>query len=245
MNKDRLQTAALIAAAMIIGGAATYFMLGKRETVVAVPAAPAKVNQQPTSTIAQFTTSHDEELDAALADARAQRAAGTLKPLATTPDEFARALGGLNFRLHDFTTRYDEPPAADDAEFPAYSEELKSLTVTLANLLSDEALMDKITDDNPKLLARHQSRLVAGALALDEATADKVEAIILASYEKSLPADAPDRELTDAEAAELEKKFTALTDEIEQAIRPLLTPEQIARLDSMGRDQVLFGLEQE
>ncbi len=242
MNRDRLQIAALIAAAMIIGGGATFFMLGSKSSVVTTS---VQTSQQPTSTIAQFTTSHDEELEAALADARAKRAAGTLKPLATTPDEFARALGELNFRLHDFSTRHSEPPAADDAAFPAYSDELKLLTATLANLLSDEALMEKITDENPKLLAHHQARLVAGALALDELTTAKVESIILTSYEKSLPAESEGRELTDAEAAELEKKFIALTDEIEQAIRPLLTPEQIARLDSMGRDQVLFGLEQE
>jgi hypothetical protein len=246
MNSEKLQTAALVAAAMIIGGGAAFFMMEKRGTTIVTPA-PAKVSaeQSKPSAIARFTSSHDDELEAALAEARSQRAAGTLKALATTADEFARTLGEINFRLHDFSIRYAEVPDANDPAFTAYSNELKSLTSDLANLLSDDSLMEKMDADDPKSLAHHQSLLAAGALSLDSATAASIEAIIFAAYEKSLPPAAVGRELTEAEAAEFDAKFDALTNEIENSIRPLLNAEQLARLDSMGPDQVLFGLEQE
>ena len=246
MNSDKLQTAALVAAAMLLGGGAAFVMIEKRESQTVIPA-PAKVaaEQPEPSAIARFTSSHDDELEAALADARKQRAAGTLTALATTADEFARSLGEINFRLHDFSVRYEEIPDASAPTFAAYSDELKSLTSDLANLLSDDSLMEKMDADDPKSLAHHQSLLAAGALALDTSTAAKIETIIFAAYEKSLPPDTTGRELTENETAEFDAKFDALTEEIEKSIRPLLTAEQTARLDSMGPDQVLFGLEQE
>ncbi|MEK0451929.1 MAG: hypothetical protein RL088_4197 [Verrucomicrobiota bacterium] len=246
MNSDKLQTAALVAAAMLLGGGAAFLMLEKRESKTSIPA-PAKIAAEQTepSAISRFTSSHDDELEAALADARSHRTAGTLKALATTADEFARALGEINFRLHDFSVRYEEVPDSSAPTFAAYSDELKSLTADLANLLSDDSLMEKMDADDPKSLAHHQSLMAAGALSLDTATAAKIEAIIFAAYEKSLPPEANGRELTAEEAAEFDAKFDALTDEIEKSIRPLLNAEQTARLDSMGPDQVLFGLEQE
>lgn len=246
MNSEKLQTAALVAAAMLIGGGAVFLMMERRESRIVTPApATATAGKPDPSAIARFASSHDDELEAALAQARNQRAAGTLKALATTADGFARTLGEINFRLHDFSIRYAAVPDTNDPSFAAYSNELKSLTADLANLLSDDSLMDKMDADDPKSLAHHQSLLAAGALALDDATAARIESIIFAAYEKSLPPAAAGRELTDAEAAEFDAKFDTLTDEIEISIRPLLNAEQLARLDSMGPDQVLFGLEQE
>ena len=49
-------------------------------------------------------------------------------------------------------------------------------------------------------------------------------------------------EFTPEEEAEFDKKFDALTAEIEAQIRPLLTPAQLQRLEALGPEQVLFGL---
>jgi hypothetical protein len=254
MSTGYIQTSAVVAAAMIVGGAATYFFVGKSSVTVttlttsaAVPPppliaeiAPAKVPEK--TPVEQFTVKFDTELDAAIAAAKAERVSGNLKPLAKNTDEFARALGAINFRLHDFGERFEEPPASDDTEFSAYSRELKQLTIDLANLLSDEALMDQIEDGDIKALAHHQALMAAGALALDDATAAKVESIIAGAYEKALPADLGDREMTAEEEAAFDEKFDSLTATIEAEIRPLLSPEQTKRLEALGPEQVLFGL---
>jgi hypothetical protein len=152
MKSEQLQTAALVAVAMLLGAGAMYFF-GKSEKQsipVAAIAAPAVIAPAPEkSPVAQFSMQFDSELDAAVSAAKAERAAGTLKALATTPDEFARALGKINFRLHDFTARYEQPPATDDTAFTEYSTELKQLTADLANLLSDESLMAQVEDGDP------------------------------------------------------------------------------------------------
>lgn len=249
MKSEQIQTAALVAVAMLLGGGATYFFLGKSERQVTTLAAVAPPQVQPApapvpekSPVAQFSMQFDSELDVAVAAAKAARAAGTFKALATTSDEFARALGRVNFRLHDFGARYEEPPAPEDTAFAKYSAELKQLTTDLANLLSDESLMSEVEDGKPQALAHHQALMAGGALELDEAVTAKIEAIIAAANAKALPEGLGDREMTPEEEAEFDKKFDALTADIEAQIRPLLTPAQIKRLDELGAEQVLFGL---
>lgn len=250
MKSAHLQTAALVAVAMIFGGGATYFFVGKSKkqvTTLASIAAPPSVPLTPApepeqSPIAQFSTQFDGELDAAIAAARAARAAGTYKPLAKTPDEFAHALGKINFRLHEFSARYDEPPGTEDTAFTKYSAELKQLTDDLANLLSDDSLMTQIEDSDPQSLAHHQALLASGALDLDAATTAKIEAIIASANAKALPEGLGDREMTPEEEAEFDKRFDAMTADIEAQIRPLLSAGQLKRLDELGAEQVLFGL---
>ena len=246
MNSAPLQTAALIAVSMLLGaGAFYYFGKTEQQPVAKNTAADAPPPVPEKTPVAQFSIQFDAELESAVAAAKAARAAGTHKALATTPDEFARALGRLNFRLHDFTARYEELPGIEDTVFTRYSDEMKQLTGDLANLLSDDALMAELEDGDPKALAHHQALMAAGALELDDAVTVKIEAIIAAANAKALPEGIGDRELTPAEEAEFDKKFDTLTAEIEAQIRPLLTAGQLKRLDALGPDQVLFGLSAE
>ncbi len=242
MKTEKFQTAVVVIAAMLIGSGMTYYLVNK--TAQPVAANPPAVESPPKeqSAVRRFADENDSALDAAIDAAKAQRAAGTFKAIASTPDEFARALGGINFRLSDFSARFEETPASDAPDYAAYVAELNQLTLDLANLLSDEALMDTLDDTTPKALAHHQSLLTAGALALDDALASKIEVIITAAAEKALPPDIGDRPMTAAEEADFDKKFEAMTGEIREKLIPLLTVEQAKRLDAMGLEQVLFGL---
>ena len=249
MKTEQLQTSALVAVAMLIGGGFTFYVTSRNQsTPSSAVSQPAAAREEATRTkpdpsaVTQFSIQHDTELDAAMAIAKSQRADGTLKPLATTPDEFARALGAINYRLYDFSVRFEDAPDEAAPGYAAYLAELRKLTDDLANLLSDEALVDSLEDTDPKMLAHHQSLLASGALDLDAATTGKMEALINAAFEKALPAGIGDRAMTEAEESDFGKKFEAMTDELDQQIRPLLTPEQIARLEALGPDQVLFGL---
>ena len=200
---------------------------------------PQKAPRSPVEALEATAQQFDFDLTAATAAAKAARAAGTLKPLASTPDEFARALGGVNFRMVDFALRFEEPPVANTAAFAAYNDELKQLTDDLANLLSDDSFIE--TEDTQKSLAHHQALMASGALGLDEAATTKLEALIAAAYEKTFPT-LGDRALTEAEKADFDKAFDAMTADLEQQIRPLLSPTQTSRLDVLGLEQVLFGL---
>lgn len=242
MRTEKFQTAGVVIAAMLIGSGMTYYLVNRPvQTVAAIPP-PVESPRKEQSAVRRFSDENDSALDAAISVAKEQRAAGKFKAMASNPDEFARALGGINFRLSDFSSRFEETPASDAPEYKAYAAELSQLTLDLANLLSDEALIESLDDSTPKALARHQSLLTAGALALDDAVTSKVEAIIAAAAEKALPADIGDRVMTAAEEAEFDKKFEAMTAEIREKIIPLLTVEQARRLDAMGLEQVLFGL---
>lgn len=242
MKTEKFQTAVVVIAAMLIGSGMTYYLVSRPvQQVVAIPP-PAESPRKEQSAVRRFADENDSALDAAIDAAKAQRAAGTLKAIAGTPDEFARALGGINFRLSDFSARFEETPASDAPEYKAYAAELNQLTLDLANLLSDDALIESLDDSTSKALAHHQSLLTAGALALDDVVTSKVEAIIAAAAEKALPSDIGDRAMTAAEEAEFDKKFEAMTVEIREKIIPLLTVEQAKRLDAMGLEQVLFGL---
>jgi hypothetical protein len=209
-----------------------------------VPVVQPEPAPSPQSAISAFSFENDEALEAAVADAKAKRAAGNFKALASTPDEFARELGKLNFRLVDFTARFEEIPAPEDTGYTAYKDELDKLTTDLANLFSDDSLAEKSDEENTAQLAHHQALLAAGGLALSDDTTAKVEELLKTAYAKILPPDQQQRALTPEEEAEFGKKFDAMTGELEQQLRPLLSPEQIKRLELLGIDQVFFGLEE-
>lgn len=239
MNSDHWKTVIVAFVAMLVGGIVMFFF-GKtsKETIHAI-SPPAAVQPAEKTAQQQFAEQFDIDLELAIAAAKTARAAGTLKPMATTPDEFARALGGINFRMADFTARFNEPPAAAAPEFAAYNTELQQLTADLSNLLCDDSLFEKAETETTKSLAHYEALMAGGALDLDAATTAKVEALIATAYEKNLPTKAPANE---AELAEFDKAFDAIMAELEPKIRELLTPEQLKRLEAIGLDQALFGL---
>ena len=239
MNSAHWKTAIVAFVAMIIGGIVMFIFAKTSKETVSWTSAPAEVQPAEKSAPQQFAEQFDVDLAAAIAAAKSARAAGALKPLATTPDEFARALGGINFRMTDFTARFDEPPAAAAPEFAAYSSELQQLTADLSNLLCDDSLFENADTETTKSLAHYEALMASGALDLDAVTTARVEALISIAYEKSLPTKAPTNE---AELAEFDKAFDAITADLEPKIRALLTPEQLKRLEAIGLDQALFGL---
>lgn len=241
MNSDRIQTAFIVITAMLVGGIATFFFTKTNSPPTAATTVPAENQPAEKSSPMQFADHYNVDLEAAIAAAKAARTTGTLKPLATTPDEFARQLGVINFRMADFSTRFENPPEANAPEFATYNSELQQLTQDLSNLLSDESLFDKADIETPKSLAHYEALMAGGALDLDAETTAKIETLIATAYEKSLPTPAAST-LSESEMAAFDKAFDAITAELEPKIRELLKPEQIKRLDAIGLDQALFGL---
>lgn len=251
LKSDQFQTAAIVIAAMLAGGAATYFALrpGAGSGFSAVDSAQQKRDAvskiQPPSAGGKFLAGSpvlsDASLNEAIQAAKAARAAGILKPVATTPEQFARGLGAINYRLHVFAERFPEPPAEGSDGRAGYWKELDQLTRDLANLLSDEAALAEVGDETPAKLAHHQAWLAAGSLDLDEATTVKVEEILAKGYASISPAADADP-LTPAQEAELEAKLDEMTREAARQITALLNAAQKQRFDALGAEQVLFGL---
>ncbi len=253
MKSEQLQTAGLVAAAMVLGAVLTFFLVRQRppepgpaetkrssgEAVSTITPPPGKLETQ---MLKQNEALDDGMFEAALSRARGARANGTLKPLATTPDEFARALGSLNFRIHDYSVRYATPPPDGSPQEAAAQREMDQLLDELANLLSDDALLAKLDESTPAELARSQSCLAAGALGLDAPTTAKVADIITKTYAEALPPEMVGKQLTPEQDAEFDKKLEALNEKMVAQILELLTPDQRARFDALGADQVLFGL---
>jgi hypothetical protein len=252
MKSEQIQTAAIVVAAMVLGGVLTFFLLRQNQPAppVTVPKPPAeavsRITPPPGKLEAQVLRQNealdDGMFDAAMARARAARQAGTLKPLATTPEEFARVLGALNFRIHDYTVRYATPPPDGSPQEAAAQKEMDQLLAELANLLSDDALLAKLDESTPAELARSQACLAAGALDLDAATTAKVQDIITKTYAEALPPDLAGKTLTPEQDAAFDQKLEALNEKMVSQILELLTPDQRARFDALGADQVLFGL---
>ncbi len=252
MKSEQLQTAGIVIAAMLLGSGLTYFMVRDR----AVPPAPraADVPREATTSITpppgriesqlrlQNEAIDDAMFDAAVSRARDARKAGTLKPLATTTDEFATALGALNYRIHDYSVRYTPAPVDGSPQAAAAEREMQKLVEDLANLFSDDTLLAKVDDSNPADLARAQSHLAEGALGLDAATTAKVGAIIAKCYAEALPAELAGKQLTPEQEAEFDRKLEATNEQMIAQILELLTPEQKIRFEALGADQVLFGL---
>jgi hypothetical protein len=184
----------------------------------------------------------DAMFETAVSRAREARKAGTLQPLATTPEEFAAALGRLNFRIHEYSERYSTPPPDGSPQAAAAQRELEQLMEELANLFSDDALLAKLDESSPGELARSQSHLAAGALGLDAATTGKVGEIITKTYAEALPPELAGKQLTPEQEAEFDRKLESLNEKMIGQILELLTPEQRARFEALGADQVLFGL---
>ncbi len=252
MKSDQLQTAGIVAAAMVLGGVMTYFVFRSQapapipsegkpraEAVSTITPPPGKLESQLRK---QNETLDDAQYEAAVSRARAARAAGTLKPLATTPEEFARVLGSLNYRIYEYSERYATPPADGSPQAAVAQKEMDQLIDELANLLSDDALLAKLDESTPAQLARAQSFLAAGALGLDAATTTKVEEVIAKTYAEALPPELVGKQLTPEQDAEFDKKLEALQEKMVTEILTFLTPEQRTRFDALGADQVLFGL---
>lgn len=253
MKSEQLQTAGIVIAAMVIGGVLTFFAL--RQSPPAPGPTPAP--QAPTEAVSRITPPpgklesqllqqndvlDDGMFEAALSRARAARANGTLKPLATTPEQFARVLGALNFRIHDYSVRYATPPPDGSPQEATAQKEMDQLLDELANLLSDDALLAKLDESTPAELARSQANLAAGALGLDDATMAKVQDIITKTYAEALPPELVGKQLTPEQDAAFDKKLEELNEKMVGQILDLLTPDQRARFDALGADQVLFGL---
>jgi hypothetical protein len=252
MKSEQLQMAAVVIAAMLVGSALTWFLVHEKPAAPVIPPAtprgeavtsitppPGKLETQ---LLRQNEAIDDARFEAALSRARAARKAGTLKPLATTPEEFAHVLGALNFRIHDYALRYAIPPADGSPQAVTAEREEGQLLDELANLLSDDALQEKLDESSPAELARFQSHLAAGTLALDEPTRAKVADILTKTYAEIVPPDLAGKTLTAEQEAEFDKKLEAVNDKMIAQILELLTPDQRTRFESLGADQVLFGL---
>lgn len=237
---------------MMLGSGLTYFLLRDRtkapvpaesalpsEAVTSISPPPGKLETQLRRENAVLD---DAQFEAAVSRARAARKAGTLQPLATTPDEFARALGSLNYRIYQYAVRYATPPPDGSPQEAEAQREMQQLLEALANLFSDDAVLAKLDESSAVDLARAQSFLAAGALELDSATTMKVAEILAKSYAEALPQDLVGKELTPEQEAELDRKLAAGNEKVVAEITALLTPEQKTRFDSLGADQVLFGL---
>jgi hypothetical protein len=254
MKSDQIQTAVIVVAAMLLGSGLTYYLLRSPVSITL----PSLTIPEPQARSEPFTSIRppgatpkalagkpaldDEALEAALAAAKAARTAGKLKPLATTPETLFRGFGAFNYRLFTLSQRHPEPPAEGSPEYAAYKTELDQLTADYANLVSDEALLNRVQDDTPAQRAHLQSHLAAGALDLDDPTTAKVETLLLAAFTAVEPAPGEARELTPEQQAELERKATAAEEELTRQITTLLTPEQRTRLEALGIDIVLEGL---
>lgn len=252
MKSDQIQTAAIVLAAMLLGSGLTYFLL--RDGPKAAPVVQTAPRPDATTSITpppgrlesqvrnQNEALDDSMFDAAVSQARAARKAGTLKPLATTPDEFARALGGLNYRIHDYAVRYATPPLDGSPQAATAQREMEELIEGLANLFSDDELIARLDESSPADLARSQSHMAAGALNLDAATTARVAAILTKSYTDALPPELAGKQLTPEQEKEFDAKIDAMNDTVVAQLMELFTPEQRARFEAMGADQVLFGL---
>jgi hypothetical protein len=241
-----LPTALLIVGAMLAGAGITYWTVRQLPPMPAPQsrsapplAAPAPNQLAATVESARIVPEppavDEAALDAAIAAAKEARARGELKPVATTPEEFARQLGLFNFHLIEFVKRFPEPPAETDRE-TIYRETLDRLTREYANLTLDEKLLDGAENGTPARLAHLQAHLAGGSLELDADQITRLKEILRVAYEKIFPVD-------DA-APDSEAKLDAATKEITTALNEFLTPEQRARLELMGADFVLFGLPQ-
>jgi hypothetical protein len=235
-----IQTALAILVAMLVGAAISYWVVRpKSEPLPNVPSLPTAkamaAESKPEPAPPREKALLDEAtLDAAVADAKRARKLGQLKPLANTPEEFARALGAFNYRLFEFASRYAAKPADGTPEKEMYAWELKQLTEHYANLVSDETLLGSINDDAPDELAHIQAHLASGALNLDLLATGKLESILKEVYGKLPPVENANQDL--------EARLNTTTKEVTERLAPILTPEQKKRLDEMGIDQVLFGL---
>jgi hypothetical protein len=252
MKSEQVQTAVIVVAAMLLGSGLTYFLVRDktpapvrpgaefpREATTSITPPPGRLETQVRR---QNEALDDAQFEAAVSRARADRKAGKLKPLATTPDEFAAALGALNFRIHEYSVRYATPPADGSPQAAAADREMQQLIEELANLFSDDDLLAKLNESTPADLARAQSHLAAGALGLDTAATAKVAEIINKTYAEALPPELAGRQLTAEQEAEFDRKLEALNEKMAAQILELLTPAQRARFEALGADQVLFGL---
>lgn len=176
-------------------------------------------------------------LDAAIAEAKAARARGELRPAASTPEGYARELGSFNWHLVELINQYPQRPEDGSAEAKTYDERIGDLTRRFANLSLDETLLAGTRDDTPEQLAHLQAHLAGGSLQLNDAGVAKLEEVLRQSYAKIFPLDGND--------PASEAKLEAATKGITTTISKFLTPEQQKRFDLMGADQVLFGLPQQ
>ncbi len=252
MKSDQIQTAAIVVAAMLLGSGLTYFLLRESpkaavpvattprpEAVTSITPPPGRLESQLRK---QNEALDDSMFEAAVSQARAARKAGTLKPLASTPEEFARALGELNFKIHDYAVRYATPPLDASPQEAAAQREMEQLIEHLANLFSDDALIAKLDESSPADLARSQSHMAAGALNLDAATTAKVAEILVKAYTEALPPELAGKQLTPEQEKDFDAKMEAANDAVVAQILELLTPDQRSRFQALGADQVLFGL---
>jgi hypothetical protein len=232
MKSERIQTAAITIAAMLLGSGLTWYLV-RQQPAPPANLLPAEMQRPEPTTKVKSGPLDDDALDKAIAAAKAARKAGTLKPLAGTPEEFARVLGKWNFAIHDFATRFPIAPDESAPEYAAYRKELDALTDDLANLLSDEDLTTRLDVETPVQRARYQANLAAGSLDLDAATTAKLDAILTGAYAELTPPP--------ADAAALDSKLAAMNAKIIGELEALLTPGQRERLDAMGVDRVLLG----
>jgi hypothetical protein len=244
-SSDKSQIAIIAIGAMLLGSGLTWYLLREQPAPPQVPAAAipqrsrealSRIKPSPLDPqiAGQVEPLDDAEFEKAIAAAKAARKAGTLQPLASTPEEFARVLGKWNFAIHDFVQRFPKAPDASAPEFAAYRRELDTLTASLANLLSDEELTTRLDVETPPQRARYQANLAAGSLDLDAATTAKLEASLAHAYEEMMPLPTDD--------AALETKVEAMNAKILGELDALLTPAQRERLNVLGVERVLLGL---
>lgn len=187
-------------------------------------------------TLPEIEALDEAELNKAIEEAKAARARGELQPAASTPEEYARALGGFNYRLMELTTRFPERPDSDNPDAKIYDTRVEQLTREYANLSLDDALLANASEETPEQLAHLQAYLAAGSLGLDEIATAKTEAILQRIYQKLFPLDET--------APDAEERMEKATQEAKDGLLEFLTAEQRQRLELMGADQVLFGLPQ-
>ncbi len=242
-----LQTAIVVIIAMLVGAAITYWAVRQlppagRPAPSTTPPPGGMTTQLPPPVAGDSTTPPAVEaaeldeaaLDAAIAEAKAARARGELKPAATTPEGYARELGSFNWRLVELVSEFPERPEEGTTEAKTYDERIDKLTRQFANLSLDEGLLAGTRDDTPEQLAHLQAHLAGGSLELDEAGVARVEEALKQAYLKVFPLDQND--------AASEAKLDAATKEVTRAISQFLTAEQQKRFDLMGVDKVFFGL---
>jgi hypothetical protein len=252
MKSEQFQTAALVLVAMLLGSGLTWFLLRDKTPAPAAPGAQfpreatTSINPAPgrleSQVRRQSETLDDAQFEAAVSRARADRKAGKLQPLAKTPEEFAAALGALNYRIHEYAVRYATPPPDGSPQAAAAEREMQQLVEQLANLFSDDDLLAKLDESTPADLARAQSHLAAGALGLDAAATAKVADIITKTYAEALPPELAGKPLTPEQEAEFDRRLESLNEKMVAQILELLTPDQRTRFEALGADQVLFGL---
>lgn len=240
----------VIILAMLAGGGITYWTARRLPSPPAPANAPATVapsfatpapaaaptREEAMEALPEIEAFDEAELNKAIEEAKSARARGALQPAATTPEEYARALGGFNYRLLELTTQFPERPDSDNPDAKIYDTRVEQLTREYANLSLDDALLANASEETPGQLAHLQAHLAAGSLGLDEIATAKTEAILQRIYQKLFPLDET--------APDAEERMEKATQEAKNSLLEFLTADQRQRLELMGADQVLFGLPQ-